>query len=296
MSRYGLVDIGGTAIKTATFDGEISEVVEYPTEAKKGGEHIVKKVIDIFDSMGKLEAIGISTAGFVEPNKGYIISANDNIPFYSGTKWKDILEERYSIPVFVDNDVNCAALGEGIYGCARDCSDYICLTYGTGVGGAIVMNNKIYRGASGGAGEFGAMLTHCQDHEPLKPYSGGYESYASTFALVQKLNEYDSSLTNGREIFARINEPKIQELVDEWIKEIALGLISLIHIFNPKVIVLGGGIMELDYVFDKVKDFVCDNIMSNYLGVSLKKAALGNKAGIYGALVIVQEGLKEKSL
>ena len=134
-------DIGGTAIKHGCWiDGALVEVHETPTEAKKGGRHIVNTLIALIEAQSGYDAIGISTAGQVNADGGYIIYANENIPGYTGTQIKAELEERFHVPVAVENDVNAAALGEAIYGAGLDHPNFLCLTYGTGVGGAIVQD------------------------------------------------------------------------------------------------------------------------------------------------------------
>lgn len=289
MEKYLLIDIGGTTIKVATYSDSLNDVREYPTEANKGANNLIEKIKDIIAKENDLKAIGISTAGQVNSKEGYIIYANENMPGYTGTRWKELLENEFGIPVFVENDVNAAALGEGNYGSAKDANDFICLTYGTGIGGAIVLNGEVYHGVSGSAGEFGSLLIHSNDHISGEPYSGGYEKYASTTALVKKALEEDPTLINGRMIFSRINEEKVQKIITEWAKEISFGLVSLIHIFNPELVVLGGGIMEQEFLFNKVVELTRKEIMTSYQNVKIRKASLGNKAGLYGALTLVQK-------
>ena len=292
MRKYLLIDIGGTAIKVATYSSSMSKVLEYPTDAKKGVKNLIKTVNNIIDQYDDIDGISISTAGQVDSEKGYIIYANENMPGYTGTKWKQLLEKKYKVPVFVENDVNAAALGEKYFGAAKGADDFLCLTYGTGVGGAIVINGDIYRGFSGSAGEFGALLIHGDKHLKNKPFSGGYEKYASTTALVNKVKEYNPKLNNGRLIFSNLKDKKVRKLFDEWTNEIVLGLVSLIHLFNPEVIVLGGGIMEQDILFDQIKKETYKQIMDSYKKVKIKKAKLGNKAGLYGALSRIQKEIK----
>ena len=292
MNKYLLIDIGGTSIKVATYDIKLSNVKEYPTEAKLGGKYLIKKVIDIINEYHDFSYISISTAGQVDIDKGYIVYANDNIPGYTGTKWKKILEKKYNVPVYVENDVNAAALGEYHFGAAKKHDNFLCLTYGTGIGGAIVINGNIYRGSIGSAGEFGALITHSDKHKKNKPYSGSYEENASTTALVKKAKKYDSSLSNGRIIFSRIKDKKVEKIIDEWVNEIVVGLISLIHLFNPDMIILGGGVLEQEILFNKIKKEVYLQIMDSYRGIKIKKAKLGNKAGLYGALARIQKEIK----
>ncbi len=213
-----------------------------------------------------------------------ILYANDNIPGYTGTKIKEIIEGEFHVPVAVQNDVNSAAIGEAFYGAGRGQSDFLCLTYGTGVGGAIIVNGEVYTGAGYSAGEFGGIVTHPEDRNPAEDmFSGCYERYASTTALVKRAGEQIPELKNGRDIFARIEEQEVRNLVDQWILEIVYGLTTLVHIFNPSMIVLGGGIMEQEYVVSKVRERLGEHIMSSFRNVKIVSAQLGNMAGMLGA-------------
>ncbi len=291
MSKYILFDIGGTNIKMATYGGCLSEVKEYPTEAKLGAEKLVEKIIDLISLENNYSAIGISTAGQVNDKEGYIIYANENMPGYTGTKWKEILEAKFKVPVYVENDVNAAALGEGYVGVAKGKYDYLCLTFGTGVGGAIVIDGKVYHGSSGSAGEFGAMLLNIKKHEKGDAFSGAYEKIGSTTALVKSAMEYKKELNNGRLIFSNLDDPKVLEIVKSWAYDVSLGLTSLIHIFNPAMVILGGGIMEQELVFNEVLKNIEDELMPSFKNVEINRAQLGNKAGLYGALSIIEKEL-----
>lgn len=288
--NIAVLDIGGTSIKSGIYrNGILEEKKETPTQAKLGGAHVMEKAIEILHTYSGFERIGISTAGQVDSSKGIIRYANSNIPGYTGTDVRGIIEKEFGVPVAVENDVNAAALGEACFGAGRDFDDFLCLTYGTGVGGAIVINKKIYTGACFSAGEFGAILIHPEDRNPEEDmFSGCYERYASTTALVKKVQNIFPELDNGRAIFARINEPEIQKLVDEWVDEIICGLTSLIHIFNPSCIVLGGGVMKQEYILDKLEKRLYNNIMSSFRNVRVKTASLGNDAGMLGAVRIAE--------
>ena len=151
-----VLDIGGTAIKSGLYiDGELTDIRETPTEAQKGKAHVVnraKEIITDYQQHSAFERIGISTAGQVDPVRGEIIYANENIPGYTGTKLKEIMEQQFHVPACVENDVNAAAIGESVFGAGKGYKEFVCLTYGTGVGGAIFTNGKLYTGSSFSAG------------------------------------------------------------------------------------------------------------------------------------------------
>ena len=193
----------------------------------------------------------------------------------------------------VENDVNSAALGEAAFGSGKDYDDFLMLTYGTGVGGASVISKEIYYGSGYCASEFGAIITHHDARLQGNDYFDGcYEKYASTTGLVKLAMEYDNTLCNGRAIFSRIDEPGVLAVLDKWVDEIWLGLASLIHIYNPSCVILGGGIMEQPLVIRKIlekKDFF---IMPSFSNVKISSASLGNKAGLLGAYYQAYKKLK----
>lgn len=289
-----VLDIGGTAIKSAIAqNGVLSSVRETPTRASLGGAYVMsqaKEIISSYKDTYAFERIGISTAGQVNPVKGSIIYANHNIPGYTGTSVKEIMEDFFHVPVAVENDVNAAAIGEACYGAGKEEKDFVCLTYGTGVGGAVFINGSLYHGSSFSAGELGALIVHPEDRQPeIDMYSGCYEKYASTTALVAKAKEYDSSITNGKILFSRIEEPQIRAIIDQWIDEIVYGLVSITHLLNPSCIILGGGIMEQPYIPDQIEQKLMPSIMSSFRGLKIKTAQLGNQAGMLGAARLAEE-------
>lgn len=280
-------DIGGTNTKMGICDerGNVDQYKEYPTESLKGGPHVIEKLLLQLAAYTDYDAIAISTAGQVNSEEGYIVYANENIPNYTGMKIREITEDRFKKPVRVENDVNAAALGEAYFGAAQSYQDFLCLTFGTGIGGAIVIDRQIYRGAKGVAAEFGHIITH-----PLSDTRGGerkpyYESYASTTALVRMARHVDPECVDGKVFFGKIrlgNEP-LQQVLHAWVAEVAIGLASIIHIFNPSAIIVGGGVMEQDDLVRAVEAQTQDLIMESFADVKILKASLGNKAGLLGA-------------
>ena len=198
------------------------------------------------------------------------------------------------MPVAVENDVNAAALGEGARVAAKGCPDYLCLTYGTGVGGAIVIGGSLCHGAYGSAGEFGALAVHPEDAVSGDPYSGCYERYASASALVAAGRALDPTITNGRIFFSRIGEEAVAKVLDAWAMEVAIGLCSLLHIFNPPCIVLGGGVMEQPSALSCIREKVSRRAIPSFLPCSIVSASLGNMAGLYGAESLARANLSQE--
>lgn len=278
-------DIGGTSIKYGICINDVlQEVKETPTNANLGGSHIMDTLISLIKEESDYDAIGISTAGQVNSKEGFIIYANQNIPDYTGTQIKKELEELFRVPVTVENDVNAAAMGEAVYGAGKDYAQFLMLTYGTGVGGAVVNEKQLYYGSSYSASEFGAMITHSDVRLAGSDYFDGcYEKYASTTGLVKMAMDYNPSLNNGRKIFENLNDKNVMDILDKWVDEIMLGLATLTHIYNPPCIILGGGIMVQPLIKEKIEEKKSRFIMPSFSHVNLIPAALGNSAGLLGA-------------
>ena len=117
-------------------------------------------------------------------------------------------------------------------------------------------------------------------------FSGCYEKYASVTALVKSAVQMDPTLDSGRKIFERIDEPEVRALVDRWTTEIVYGLITIVHMLNPECVILGGGIMEQPCVLEQLREKLYPNIMPSFRHVQIKRAALGNRAGMLGAAVL----------
>lgn len=287
-------DIGGTAIKSATIkDDVLANFCEHSySEVNRSG--VLARIYHIAGKNKPFDAIAISTAGLVDTKHGKIIFCSEAIPGYTGTELKKILEEKYNTPVFVLNDVNAAALGEAYFGAGREHNDFICLTFGTSIGGAIVINRNVYEGASGYAGEFGHMATHTGGKSCVCGGCGCYGTYASTQTLVHKCHDVYADINDGRQVFEYFarGEQTIHKIVDEWCEEIILGLVMIVHIFNPSCIVLGGGIMAEEYVSGYIRTELPTRVMEGYRGVQVLAAQCGNRAGLMGAARWAMENME----
>ena len=280
-------DIGGTFIKYGVCNEkfEFLEDHKVPTEAKKGGQKLVEKIIGIIEEYDNIDRVAISTAGQVDSENGIIVYSTDNIPYYTGMMVKKLIENKTGIPTFVENDVNSAALGEAHFGAAKGEDNFICLTYGTGIGGAIYINGNLFKGSSCSAGEFGHIITHYGGKQCTCGSEGCYECYASARALTEAVNKISNEPLDAIQMFSPENfaKPEIRSEIDKWIDEIIIGLINIIYTFNPSKIVLGGGIMNEDYIIDLIDRKIYNKIMASFRNVDIVRSRLGNKAGMLGA-------------
>ena len=281
------IDIGGTAIKMGLVrqSTQIEQPEEIPTHAHLGGPALMERVAGAIARYGKWDAIGVSTAMQVDPRTGVITHATDTFPQYTGTQVKKLLETQFGVPVAVENDANAAALAEGLFGTARGESSFLSLVYGTGIGGGIVLNGKLWHGSRFSAGEVGHMRLHAGGKLCTCGLTGCYEAYASAKALTtQATVEYGRPI-DGRTLchFLHEGDPLAKSLVDQWLQEVVWGLSSLIQIFDPPCVVLGGGIMEEPYMLDTIQHMLPLELMPSFRDVKVVKAQLGNQAGMIGA-------------
>lgn len=291
------IDIGGTSTKIAlvTENGGISRFLEIDSEAMKGATHLLGNIMSVAEKkFDGFDAIGISTASQVDSETGEIIYANENFPGYQGVNVKAIFEKRFAVPVKVENDVNAAALGEKRFGAGQQFKDFLCLTYGTGIGGAIVIDSAIYKGLNGIAAEVGHLVLHPNGVKCNCGCKGCYEMYGSTTALVKEACKLDDNYSDGRKIFAGIDagDKRLEVVLEKWVAEIATGLVTLTHIFNSPAILIGGGIMEQDVLIDMVREKAKALMIDSFRDVQIMKAGLGNQAGVLGAAAMFFEERK----
>ena len=283
------LDIGGTEIKAMLkgkgFEKELSN---FPSKAGINAPDIkedVLKLIKDLETEYKVEGVAISTAGMVDYKTGIIAGHGPTFKNYKGFDWKKEIKDELGIPAVVENDVKAAAMGELTYGAGKGFNSAFVLTVGTGIGGALILDGKIHRGASGHAGEIGYM--------PFE--TDKFEALASTSALVKNAQKFypDKNFKNGKEIFAAIDkgDPDAIKLIDNMTGILARGIANIMLIANPEVIIIGGGISEqkekfLYPIIEKIREYVPENIFAS---TEIKTTALGNKSGLYGAYSLFEK-------
>ncbi|MBR5390612.1 MAG: ROK family protein [Clostridia bacterium] len=286
--RIAVLDIGGTAIKSALWDGVSLSEFQEQAALVHSAQALLSDAEAAVRRFGTVDALGVASRGQVS-REGIILFDNGPVLNYTGASVKQMLTAALKCPVAVENDANAAALGEGRFGAAKGVPDYLCLTYGTGIGGAIVQNGMIYRGANDSAGEFGAMQLFSQESNGDGLCAAFYENFASASALVNAAMAVDPEIKNGRAVCEHMERPVLRPVIERWVRNVSYGLSTLIHIFNPRCVVLGGGIMENDRLFQKIAACTAGQLMPGFEMAELRQAVLGNRAGLIGAALLAEK-------
>lgn len=315
MKRFKIgVDVGGTNVKIALVDkkGSIVYSNTVPTMAEMGYEYTINNIKQAITdlmresqtSKDSIEGIGFGFPGQIDCNTG-VVRILPNIPGWINVPVAQIMEKEFGIPVKLDNDVRCAALGELNFGAGQGCLNLICVTVGTGIGSGLIVNGKIVRGASNAAGEIGHVKLQMQDG-PICGCgdTGCMEAYASGPAIVEMAQDYirGGKSTKFRELANPDITPyivaeaakqgdvvakRIFEIMGEYI---GIGLSSVVNLLNPEKIIIGGGVADAgDILFEPVKRTIKERAMPiQGASVEVVPAQLGNSAGVIGASLLIE--------
>lgn len=313
MEHYIGIDLGGTNIAVGMVDenGKILRKDSVPTLRERPAEEVLKdmsmlvlKVIkDCGMQVSDVKSIGIGSPGVPNSEKGLIVYAC-NLNF-DNTPVRDEVHKYIDLPVFLDNDANCAGLAEAVAGAAKGVKHSITVTLGTGLGGGVVIDGKIYSGFNYSGSELGHSVIMMDGEQCTCGRKGCYEAYASATALIRqtkraiaedpnsmihKLIGGDLSKVDAKVAFdaAKAGDVTGQKIVDQYIKYIAAGLINLINTFSPEVIVIGGGISkEGEYLLKPLRDIIYKEVyFKGEPQTRLATAQMGNDAGIVGAAML----------
>jgi glucokinase len=311
--RYAIgVDLGGTFIKIGIVNekGKILKKVEIETKAKEGPKEVVKQIhkgirLILTNCKFKIEGIGIGSPGMVNSKKGTV----ENPPNFPGWKKvnlkKDITKE-FGLPTEIENDANDAAIGELIYGAGKKFRSFIMITLGTGVGGGIIFNKRIYRGDSGAAGEIGHTTIN-YNGEPCKCGSVGcIETYLGNNYLIQrikkdlkrhpksavlKLVDGDSKKITPRIIHeaSLLGDMFAKSVIIDAGTKLGYGLASVVNVLDIANIVVGGGVAGFgQLLFEALEQSIKERVLIPIKPrVTVKPAKLKNEAGIKGASALV---------
>ena len=309
------VDLGGTTIKVGLVNEQyqIVQSISGPTGRERSSEEVLKDVamlcVEVMKLQGitekEIHSIGMGSPGIASPNDGIILSSS-NLNFDHVNVRKEI-QKYIDTDVYVDNDANCAALGEAICGAAKGENNVVVVTLGTGVGGGIVNQGKLNHGSFFGAGEIGHQVIYYGEGETCGcGRRGCWEQYASATALINQakvavetapesmiltfVKEQQLEDINAKVIFdaAQVGDLTAQNVLEGYFKYIACGLTNIINILEPDMIVLGGGMSaQKEYLSTPVTKYVQEEMYGGLsLKTKIKAAVLGNDAGIIGAALL----------
>lgn len=296
MAKYAVFDIGGTSIKCAVTDGggQFQEKDRLVNPARTEGigamiAAIIHRLRD-YGAAYPLAGVGVATAGIVDAATGTIPYDASNLPGYRGTRLQAILAEATGLPTVVENDVNCAAMGEYWLGAGQGAPSLAMMTLGAGVGGALLFDGRILRGALGFAGEVGAL-----------PLPGGtLEEMASTSSLVRRVaaaKGLPEAAVDGEMVFswAKAGDAISAGAIARMMRALAAGVAAVCCVFNPAVMILGGGIsaeaVYLRPLLFKALSAVLPQPL--FAGTRFAFARLGNDAGLLGALRLLRQRMAE---
>ena len=308
------IDIGGTSIKGAVVNSEGKVLTRFAMDVDKSasGENEVNRFCDVmikslneFDSHLKLAGVGIGMPGILDMDKGKVVSS-PNLPNWNGLHICSLISKRMSLPVYLNNDANVAALAEARFGSGKEYNDLIMLTLGTGVGGGIVIDNKLYDGHLHMGAELGHMVIRVNGEKCGCGRRGCFEAYASATALIREtkkeMDKCPDSLmhevvkelgkVNAKVVFeaSRKGDKAAIRVMKKYVRYLGEGILNYCNIFRPEVVVLSGGVAnEGDYLLDQIRRYLKNHNygMKGSPKVELKVASLGYDSGKIGAACLV---------
>lgn len=263
-SRHILAaDLGGTKLAVGCVDERLSIVGKTVAPTVKSSaeaclDDLIDRLTEGLESWGQVDAIGIGSASMVDFEHGRLV-ASTNLPF-TDVPLAEILSERFRLPVFVDNDANVACIAEHGWGAGVGCSEMLMLTVGTGIGGGIICRDRIYRGVSGSAGELGHVVIdengppcqgNCPNHGCIESFVSGRSlaMHAQRLAAEKPASAFGRAAARGEamggELVTRLAEQGDADAVavyQELGRLFGVGITSLVNIFNPQLVVVGGSI------------------------------------------------------
>ncbi len=301
------IDLGGTFVKIGLLNPNMKMLEKESISTKKYSNRLsllkemVRQVNELLDKRNirknEVLGIGIGVPGPVDVNKG-LVHFLPNIPGWKNFPLKRWMQETAGIKTFIDNDVNVITLGEWKLGAGRGSEDMICITLGTGVGGGLILDGKMYRGSSFLAGEIGHMPINehgskcsCTGRGCLEKYVGN----RNILAIARSKVSPHITLEGLSKLSKQGNKKAIKVWQDVG-EKVGVVLSGVVNLLNPKKIVVGGGVSNAGKVlFDSINKTVKSRAMPNHSrAVKILKAQLGSDAGILGAAILVKENLQKK--
>jgi len=309
------VDLGGTKVIAAIISSKVIAKEYQLTLADEGPQSVIKRILSTIDHLlslrnldpSQLGSIGIAAAGAIDSEKG-LVTLSPNLPGWRDIPLRDMVGEKYGVNTFLINDASAAALGEHQFGAGKGVNNLVMLTVGTGIGGGIIINGKLYLGSSGSAGEIGHMTIDVNGPKCSCGNIGCLERLVSGKAVaeeaIRRLSQGErSSLTEivgGKvksitaekvSLAAQNGDSLAQDVISKAAIYLGIGLINLVNIFNPEMIIIGGGLAKMgDLLLEPARRAVRERAfqLSARL-VRIVPAQLGDDAAVLGAAIFARQ-------
>lgn len=296
-------DVGGTNMRTALLNvkGEVLKSLKRPSLAHKGREALIKRLVQMFQDtlreggadIRKIRGIGVGFPGPLDTERGIVFNP-PNLKGWQEVHLRDILEQEMGRPVALENDANAAALGEYWKGAGRGTRSLVCLTLGTGVGGGVVLEGRVWHGAKGIAGEIGHMTLvkngrrcGCGNRGCLETYGSAIGIITTMKGLLERhhIKPKEAVTLERMGKWARAGDSLTQRAIRETGVNLGIGIANVANLLNPEIIVLSGGVTNLgEYLFGPLREEVKKRALPKAVeGLKIVKAELGDNAGIIGA-------------
>jgi fructokinase len=285
------IDLGGTKIEGIFLDDKFNviERTRIPTQQEKGYNSIINSIVSLVNSLkknpGDTVSIGVSAPGAISKKTGLI--KNSNTRCLIGMPLKEDLEQALKQKIALDNDANCFTIAEATLGAAKEYNVVFGVIMGTGVGGGIVINGNLHRGRTNIAGEWGHHTLRIDGNKCYCGKLGCVETYISGPALEKRWTSITGKTEALPLIIQNIDNTKSGlKWKKEFLENFAIGLANVIDILDPDVIVLGGGVSNIPFLYDEGRDYVYDKVFSDLVETPILKNQLGDSAGVFGASLL----------
>lgn len=294
MKYYLGVDLGGTNVRVAKVDqeGTIIEDVKKPSLADKGPKAVLDNIIEMIRSISdfdKCEGVGIGVPGPVDVLNG-CMTISTNLPGFTGYPVVKELKEALKMPIFMDNDANVAGLAEAMLGAGRGLPIVYYITHSTGIGGALIIDNKTVSGRRGYAGEIANIIIDRQRPKVNYLNAGAIENEAAGPAIARKGKEILNTKTT-KDVFdlCRSGDPQAIKIIDDMAYDFAQMMATIACVVDPYIFVIGGGVAQnnADVYFDRVRKYYQTMVHEKLQDVKIVSATLP-EPGVVGAAMLVR--------
>jgi len=285
------IDLGGTKIEGILLDDKFNviERTRIPTQQEKGYNSIIDSIVSLVNSLKKISgdtvSIGVSAPGAISKKTSLI--KNSNTQSLIGMPLKEDLEQALKQKIALENDANCFTIAEATLGAAKEHKVVFGVIMGTGVGGGIVINRNLHRGRTYIAGEWGHHTIRIDGNKCYCGNLGCVETYISGPALEKRWTALTGKTEALSSIIQNIDNTKSGlQWKKEFLENFAIGLANVIDILDPDVIVLGGGVSNIPFLYDEGRDYVYDKVFNDLVETPILKNQLGDSAGVFGASLL----------